>query len=80
MTDTFKRIETITREHLGINPGKKLGKNSAFDSIGADSLDKVELVMAFEEEFDMEIPDDEAATLKTLGDAQAYIEKRKMAA
>jgi len=72
-----RRVANITREHLGIAPARAITPADTFeDDLGADSLDRVELAMAFEEEFDIEIPDKEAEKLLTVGDAIGYIEKR----
>ena len=62
-------------EHLGVEPDKVVDNASFIDDLGADSLDTVELVMAFEEEFAIEIPDDAAETIQTVGDAVKFIEK-----
>lgn len=75
MSDIAERVKKITVEHLDVDAAKVEPKASFIDDLGADSLDIVELVMAFEEEFDIEIPDDAAETIQTVGDAIAYIEK-----
>ena len=62
-------------EHLGLEEDKVNEKSHFVDDLGADSLDTVELVMAFEEEFGCEIPDDAAEQIATIGDAVTYIEK-----
>ena len=62
-------------EHLGVEDDKVSGEASFIDDLGADSLDTVELVMAFEEEFGIEIPDDAAETIQTVGDAVKFIDK-----
>jgi acyl carrier protein len=62
-------------EHLGVDADKVTEKASFIDDLGADSLDTVELVMAFEEEFGVEIPDDAAETIQTVGDAVRFLEK-----
>ena len=62
-------------EHLGVEPEKVVDNASFIDDLGADSLDTVELVMAFEEEFGCEIPDDAAETILTVGDATKFLEK-----
>lgn len=71
-----EKVKGIIVEQLGVNPEEVTRDASFIDDLGADSLDTVELVMAFEEEFDAEIPDEEAEKLKTVGDAIDYIEKR----
>lgn len=70
------KVKGIIVEQLGVNPEEVTRDASFIDDLGADSLDTVELVMAFEEEFDAEIPDEEAEKLKTVGDAIDYIEKK----
>ena len=67
------RVKKIVVEHLGVEEAKVVEKASFIDDLGADSLDTVELVMAFEEEFGIEIPDDAAETIQSFGDAVAYI-------
>jgi acyl carrier protein len=67
MADTLERVRKIVIEHLDADPEKVTEKASFIDDLGADSLDNVELVMAFEEEFDIEIPDDAAETIQTVG-------------
>ena len=77
MSDIPERVQKITVEHLDVDAAKVEPKASFIDDLGADSLDIVELVMAFEEEFDIEIPDDAAETIQTVGDAITFIEQRK---
>ena len=74
MTDTANRVKKIVAEHLGVEESKVTETASFIDDLGADSLDTVELVMAFEEEFGCEIPDDEAAKIQTVQDAVSYID------
>ena len=62
-------------EHLGVDADKVVESANFIDDLGADSLDTVELVMAFEEEFGVEIPDDQAETITTVGDAVKFLEK-----
>ena len=69
MSDIGERVKKIVVEHLGVEPEKVVEGASFIDDLGADSLDTVELVMAFEEEFGCEIPDDAAETILTVGDA-----------
>jgi acyl carrier protein len=76
MSDTLERVRKIVIEHLDADPEKVTEKASFIDDLGADSLDNVELVMAFEEEFDIEIPDDAAEHIQTVGDAVEFIDKR----
>ena len=75
MSDVAERVKKIVVEHLGVDAGKVSEAASFIDDLGADSLDTVELVMAFEEEFGVEIPDDAAETILTAGDAVKFIEK-----
>jgi acyl carrier protein len=75
MSDTAERVKKIVVEHLGVDAEKVTEGASFIDDLGADSLDTVELVMAFEEEFGVEIPDDAAETILTVGDAVRFLEK-----
>ncbi len=75
MSDIGERVKKIVVEHLGVEPDKVIEGASFIDDLGADSLDTVELVMAFEEEFGCEIPDDAAETILTVGDAVKFLEK-----
>src|SRR4029453_4325716 len=75
MSDIGERVKKIVVEHLGVEPDKVTDQASFIDDLGADSLDTVELVMAFEEEFGCEIPDDAAETILTVGDAVKFLEK-----
>jgi acyl carrier protein len=77
MSDTAERVKKIVVEHLGVDADKVKNEASFIDDLGADSLDTVELVMAFEEEFGIEIPDDAAETIQTVGDAVKFIDKAK---
>ena len=77
MSDTADRVKKIVVEHLGVEEDKVTPDASFIDDLGADSLDIVELVMAFEEEFGVEIPDDAAEKIATVGDANKYIEDHK---
>ena len=69
------RVKKIVAEQLGVNETEVKNESSFVDDLGADSLDTVELVMAFEEEFGVEIPDDQAETIVTVGDAVKFLEK-----
>ncbi len=73
MSDITDRVKKIVVEHLNVDESKIADDASFIDDLGADSLDTVELVMAFEEEFDIEIPDDAAETIQTFGDAVKFI-------
>ena len=75
MSDISERVKKIVIEHLGVDEDKVTETASFIDDLGADSLDTVELVMAFEEEFSCEIPDDIAEKIVTVKDAIAYIEE-----
>ena len=74
MSDVTERVKKIVVEHLGVDEDKAVGNASFIDDLGADSLDTVELVMAFEEEFGVEIPDDVAEKIVTIKDAVDFIE------
>ncbi|MEO8531522.1 MAG: acyl carrier protein [Deltaproteobacteria bacterium] len=73
MSDIAERVRKIVVEHLGVEGDKVVESASFIDDLGADSLDTVELVMAFEEEFGIEIPDDAAEGIQTFGDAVKFI-------
>ena len=75
MSDIADRVKKIVIEHLGVEEDKVIDSASFVDDLGADSLDTVELVMAFEEEFSIEIPDDVAEKITTIKDAISHIEK-----
>ena len=75
MSETADRVKKIVVEHLGVEADKVTEDASFIDDLGADSLDIVELVMAFEEEFGIEIPDDAAESIVTVGDAIKFIDK-----
>lgn len=74
MSDIAERVQKIVVEHLGVEEAKVTDTASFIDDLGADSLDTVELVMAFEEEFGVEIPDDAAEKILTVGDAVKFLE------
>jgi acyl carrier protein len=75
MSDIESRVKKIVSEQLGTDEAKVTNKSSFIDDLGADSLDTVELVMAIEEEFDTEIPDDDAEKITTVQQAIDYINK-----
>ena len=79
MSDIAARVKKIVVEHLGVEPEKVIDSANFIDDLGADSLDTVELVMAFEEAFGVEIPEDAAEKISTVKDAIEYIEKQKAA-
>ena len=77
MSDTEERVRKIVVEQLGVDADKVVRNASFIDDLGADSLDTVELVMTFEEEFGVEIADDEAEKIQTVGDAVDHLDKKK---
>ena len=77
MSDIAERVKKIVIDHLGVDADKVVESASFIDDLGADSLDTVELVMAFEEEFGVEIPDDAAEKIATVKDAIDYIDSNK---
>ena len=77
MSDVVERVRKIVVEQLGVKDEEVTLEASFVDDLGADSLDTVELVMALEEEFETEIPDEEAENIKTVADAVKYIEENK---
>jgi acyl carrier protein len=74
MSDVADRVKKIVLEHLGVDEAKVVDNASFIDDLGADSLDTVELVMAFEEEFGCEIPDDAAEKILSIKDAIDFIQ------
>jgi acyl carrier protein len=79
MASVEERVKQIIVEQLGVDEGEVTPNASFVDDLGADSLDTVELVMAFEEAFGVEIPEDAAEKISTVKDAIEYIEKQKAA-
>ena len=77
MSDTLEKVQAIVIEHLGVDADKVTASASFIEDLGADSLDTVELVMAFEEEFGIEIPDDAAESILSVGDAISFIDSAK---
>ena len=77
MSDIEQKIKDIVVKHLGIEDSKVIPESKFIDDLGADSLDTVELVMAFEEEFGVEIPDDAAETILTVQNAIDYINSKQ---
>tara|TARA_B100000700_G_scaffold185959_1_gene204970 strand:- start:11 stop:244 length:234 start_codon:yes stop_codon:yes gene_type:complete len=77
MSDIETEVKQIVIEHLGIDESKVTPEAKFIDDLGADSLDTVELVMAFEEKFSIEIPDDAAETILTVKDAIDFIQNKK---
>ena len=74
MSEINSKVKKIVADHLGVEEDKVTEEASFIDDLGADSLDTVELVMAFEEAFDVEIPDEKAETILTVGDAISHLE------
>lgn len=77
MSETANRVEAIICDKLGLAPEQVTPEASFTTDLGADSLDTVELIMEFEKEFDLEIPDEDAQNIKTVKDAIDYIEGHK---
>jgi len=75
MASVEERVKQIIVEQLGVDEGEVTLSASFVDDLGADSLDQVELIMAFEEAFDIEIPDEDAEKIKSVQDAIDYVEK-----
>ena len=76
---TFDRVKKVVVEQLEVGEEEVTPSASFVDDLGADSLDQVELIMAFEEEFDLEIPDEEAEKITTVADAVNYIDEKTKA-
>ena len=74
MSNTFDRVKTIVVDHLGVDEDKVTEAANFVDDLGADSLDTVELVLAFEEEFEIDIPDNAAEKIQTVKDAVDFID------
>jgi acyl carrier protein len=77
MADVFDKVKEIIVDKLGVDEGAVKTEASFIEDLGADSLDIVDLVMALEEEFGIDIPDEEAQNLKTVGDAVNYIKNHQ---
>jgi len=76
MSDIVDKVKDIIAEELGVEKDKLTDGASFMEDLGADSLDQVELVMAFEKEFDIDIPDEEAEKLRTVGDALKFLNEK----
>ena len=76
MKQLEEKVKDIIAEELGVEREKLTDEASFMEDLGADSLDTVELVMAFEKEFDIDIPDEEAEKLRTVGDALRYLQDK----
>jgi acyl carrier protein len=77
MSGIEDKVKDIIAEELGVEREKLTDEASFMEDLGADSLDQVELVMAFEKEFDIDIPDEEAEKLRTVGDALKYLHEKQ---
>ena len=77
MSEVETQVKQIVIDHLGIDDSKETPESKFIDDLGADSLDTVELVMAFEEKFGIEIPDDAAETIQTVQNAIDYIQSKQ---
>ena len=77
MSEIESQVKQIVLDHLGIDESKVTPESKFIDDLGADSLDTVEMVMAFEEKFGIEIPDDAAETIQTVQNAIDYIDSKK---
>ena len=75
MSDTATKVKAIIVDKLGVDESEVTSEASFTNDLGADSLDTVELIMEFEKEFDIQIPDDQAEAIATVGDAISFIEK-----
>ena len=75
MSDTFNKIKDIVIDKLGVDETKVTSEAKFIDDLGADSLDTVELIMQFEDDFNIEIPDEDAEKILSVGQAEAYINK-----
>ncbi len=73
MSDTFNKIKDIVIDKLGVDESKVTSEAKFIDDLGADSLDTVELIMQFEDDFNIEIPDEDAEKILSVGQAEAYI-------
>ena len=76
MSNVEEKVKDIIVEELGVEREKLTSEASFMEDLGADSLDRVELVMAFEKEFDIDIPDEDAEKLRTVGDAMNYLHEK----
>jgi acyl carrier protein len=76
MSDNAEKVKDIIEKELGVEREKLTDDASFIEDLGADSLDNVELVMEFEKEFNIDIPDEDAEKLKTVGDAMAYLNRK----
>ncbi len=77
MSDIAEKVKKIIVDRLGVDEAEVNTESSFTNDLGADSLDTVELIMEFEKEFDISIPDEEAEKIQTVGDAVSYVESQK---
>jgi acyl carrier protein len=77
MSDVAEKVRKIIVDRLGVDESEVTPESSFTNDLGADSLDQVELIMEFEKEFDISIPDEEAEKIQTVGDAVSYVEAQK---
>ncbi len=77
MSDIAEKVKKIIVDRLGVDEAEVNAESSFTNDLGADSLDTVELIMEFEKEFDISIPDEEAEKIQTVGDAVSYVESQK---
>ena len=77
MSDVAEKVKAIIIDNLGVDAAEVTSEASFTNDLGADSLDTVELIMEFEKEFDIQIPDDKAEAIATVGDAVSFIEAEK---
>jgi acyl carrier protein len=77
MSDVAEKVKAIIIDNLGVDAAEVTNEASFTNDLGADSLDTVELIMEFEKEFDIQIPDDKAEAIATVGDAVSFIEAEK---
>ncbi len=80
MESLANRVQSIVREQLGLEPAPLTPESNLLDDLGADSLDVVELVMALEEEFGIEVPDEDVENIRTVGDIVSYLGEREIRA
>ena len=76
MADVLERVKTVVEDKLKVDPSEISTESNFIDDLGADSLDVVDLVIGFEDEFDIQIPEEDSEKIKTVGDAVAYIESK----
>lgn len=77
--DLVQKIRSLVADRLGVELGECTPEASILDDLGADSLDVVELVMALEDEFDIEVPDEDVGNIRTIGDVERYVASRASA-